>query len=218
MYFCYCWNVRIMHNVTFRQQSNVIMAPTFRPVRRTEWCNYVQMEVKGDSLFLRNENPTKNIKFWVISQYMGIFQGLFLCNKVHWGSGKLCSARIWILCVLQLWDRIWKVCEGKLIHHVFFYSHSVWKWTFFRNKWLSLTMCQWRRQILTHTCLVESSILPIGWRVHFQFKVCPVFFFIFAYFFTEIHVSKQCKPWSDAAFCDIWSGSTLFALVPFMGR
>ena len=22
---------------------------------------------------------------------------------------------------------------------------------------------------------------------------------------------KQCRPWSDAKFCDIWSGSTLFA-------
>ena len=24
---------------------------------------------------------------------------------------------------------------------------------------------------------------------------------------------KQCRPWSDATFCDIWSGSTLFARV-----
>ena len=45
-----------MHNVTSRQQSNVIMAPTFRPVRRTKVRNYVQTEVKGDSRFLRNEN------------------------------------------------------------------------------------------------------------------------------------------------------------------
>ena len=26
--------------------------------------------------------------------------------------------------------------------------------------------------------------------------------------------SKQCKPWSDAAFCGVWSGSALFANVP----
>ena len=25
---------------------------------------------------------------------------------------------------------------------------------------------------------------------------------------------KQCSPWSDAAFCDVWSVSTLFAIVP----
>ena len=31
-------------------------------------------------------------------------------------------------------------------------------------------------------------------------------------FLEEIPVSKQCRPWSDAAFCGIWSGSTLFAL------
>ena len=29
---------------------------------------------------------------------------------------------------------------------------------------------------------------------------------------------KQCRPWSDAVFCGVWSGSTLFANVPFMGR
>ena len=23
--------------------------------------------------------------------------------------------------------------------------------------------------------------------------------------------AKQCRPWSDATFCSIWSGSTLFA-------
>ena len=34
------------------------------------------------------------------------------------------------------------------------------------------------------------------------------------YFFIQIH----CRPWSEAAFCDIWSGSILFAYVPFMRR
>ena len=28
---------------------------------------------------------------------------------------------------------------------------------------------------------------------------------------------KQCRPWSDVVFCGIWSGSTLFANVPFKG-
>ena len=28
---------------------------------------------------------------------------------------------------------------------------------------------------------------------------------------------KQCRPWSDAAFCGVWSGSTLFANVHFRG-
>ena len=30
--------------------------------------------------------------------------------------------------------------------------------------------------------------------------------------------ANQCRPWSDATFCGVWSGSTLFAIVPFMGR
>ena len=43
-------------------------------------------------------------------------------------------------------------------------------------------------------------------------------FFILFIFFIEIPVSKQCRPWSDAAFCGIWSGSALFAYVPKMRR
>ena len=30
-------------------------------------------------------------------------------------------------------------------------------------------------------------------------------------------VRKQWRPWSDTLFCDIWSGSALFANYPFMG-
>ena len=32
----------------------------------------------------------------------------------------------------------------------------------------------------------------------------------------KITVSKQCTPWSEAAICDTWSGTALFAQVPFM--
>ena len=35
--------------------------------------------------------------------------------------------------------------------------------------------------------------------------------FIFILFLIEILASKQCRPWSDAVFCGIWSGSALFA-------
>ena len=33
----------------------------------------------------------------------------------------------------------------------------------------------------------------------------------------SIAVSKQWRPWSDTALCDVWSGSALFAYVPFLG-
>ena len=32
------------------------------------------------------------------------------------------------------------------------------------------------------------------------------------YYIYSDSLSKQCRPWSDAAFCGIWSGSTLFAI------
>ena len=43
--------------------------------------------------------------------------------------------------------------------------------------------------------------------VHFQFQGCLVYLFIFILFLIEIHAIKQWRPWSDAAFCSVWSGS-----------
>ena len=69
---------------------------------------------------------------------------------------------------------------------------------------------------LTHISPVDLSILNLanGW-VHW----CLVYFFIFIIFLIQIPVSKQCRPWSDAVFCGVWSaafcciwtGSALFA-------
>ena len=36
---------------------------------------------------------------------------------------------------------------------------------------------------------------------------------MYVLFLIEIHVSKQWRPWSDAAFWGVWSGSALFAYV-----
>ena len=42
--------------------------------------------------------------------------------------------------------------------------------------------------------------------------------FIISSFFRNSRIScKQCRPWSDSAICGVWSGSTLFASVPFIG-
>ena len=48
--------------------------------------------------------------------------------------------------------------------------------------------------------------LLIG-RGHFSFLGCLVYFFILFLLLIEIPVCKQCRPWADAAFCGIWSGS-----------
>ena len=54
-------------------------------------------------------------------------------------------------------------------------------------------------------------------RIHFQFEGCLVYFFIFILFQIDIPVGKQWRPWSDAVFCSIWSGSELFFLCPKNG-
>ena len=47
-----------------------------------------------------------------------------------------------------------------------------------------------------------------------NFKVSGVLFLFFIISRIDIPVSKQWRPWSDAAFCGGWSGSALFAYVP----
>ena len=37
------------------------------------------------------------------------------------------------------------------------------------------------------------------------------------YLLNSFTSSKQCRPWSDTAFCSIWSGSALLANCPFAG-
>ena len=87
------------------------------------------MEVKGDGCFLLNEKPNKKVKFCAISQHMGIFQGLCLHKEALWGSGKwiMITAESCACCNCQTDFGRWVML---LIHHVFFYSHSVWKWYF----------------------------------------------------------------------------------------
>ena len=42
-------------------------------------------------------------------------------------------------------------------------------------------------------------------------------FVAFILFSMENPVSQQCRPWSDATWCGIWSGPALFAYDLFMG-
>ena len=47
-----------------------------------------------------------------------------------------------------------------------------------------------------------------------NFRVSGVRFLFFIISRIDIPVSKQWRPWSDAAFCGSWSGTALFAYVP----
>ena len=70
----------------------------------------------------------------------------------------------------------------------------------------SLTHCRLNR--LSHTIYWKSPISILG---TYGYEI---------YIFLEkngLTISKQWRPWSDAAFCSIWSGSALFASYPFKG-
>ena len=43
-----------------------------------------------------------------------------------------------------------------------------------------------------------------------KIRGCLVHFSTLILFFIEFPVSKQCRPWSVAAFCGVWSESALF--------
>ena len=58
---------------------------------------------------------------------------------------------------------------------------------------------------------------PYQWPSPFQILGVSSVLFHFL-FQIEIPVSKQWRPWSDAALCGVWSGSALFAYVPKMRR
>ena len=64
---------------------------------------------------------------------------------------------------------------------------------------------------------INLSIL-INWTSPFPILGFLVYFFFFILFRIDIFVSKQWRPWSDAVFCGVWSGSALFAYVPKMGH
>ena len=53
-----------------------------------------------------------------------------------------------------------------------------------------------------------------AWSIHFKFKGCQVVIDSFIQIFKVHSVTKQCRAWSDATECGIWSGFALFANVP----
>ena len=53
--------------------------------------------------------------------------------------------------------------------------------------------------------------------VHFQQQECPVSVYCYHYLWNFCISCKQCRSWLDTTFCSVWSGSSLFASVSFMG-
>ena len=76
-----------------------------------------------------------------------------------------------------------------------------------------LKMCMWfgfnpAVNFCHLSTLLTSSFFKFS-QVRHQLHRSLIYIFIFILFLIEISVCKQCRPWSDAAVCSIWSGSTL---------
>ena len=69
---------------------------------------------------------------------------------------------------------------------------------------------------LTH-CILNRLSHTIYWKSPVSILGTPGYEI---YIFLEKNgkaIFKQWRPWSDAAFCSVWSGSALFAIYPFTG-
>ena len=69
-----------------------------------------------------------------------------------------------------------------------------------------LTHCRLNR--FSHNIYWKSPISILGT------SGCEIYIFLGK---NDLTVCKQWRPWSDAAFCGVWSGSALFANYPFTG-
>ena len=81
-------------------------------------------------------------------------------------------------------------------------------WPLGSRLWCPLWVCHFPIGILGQVWYLIVSIPDLCTITYF----CWVVFFIFI--LIEHHVNKQWIPWSDVAFCGVWSGFTLFAYVP----
>ena len=68
---------------------------------------------------------------------------------------------------------------------------------------------------LTHLCQMDSSTLTLWTYMYIGVVwLVSIITMFWRSFWTWY---KQCRSWSDATFCGVWSGSTLFVNVHFMG-
>ena len=83
-------------------------------------------------------------------------------------------------------------------------------------EWLYVCDCLHVNTSLTLLCLVDSPILLYRIILFPKFGMSSILISIFRIFLTEILLSKQRRPWWDAASCSILSGCTLFAKAFFL--
>ena len=69
---------------------------------------------------------------------------------------------------------------------------------------------------------VNNHFYPKYWDIWTAYNTCqklwqsPFYYYLMCLKYCWMGC-KQCRPWSDATFCGIWSGSTLFAQSQYLG-
>ena len=126
-----------------------------------------------------------------------VFDGNHLdLYRLYRQSFELCQIILWVknegsVKITRIPKQIWTFCVCTCSKDLFFSCYNSFVYRIYPKYWDKLTPY--------HTC-------PKHWISSFHYTV-------------TVAVSKnwwmsgkQCRPWSDAAFCAVWSGSTLFAL------
>ena len=95
----------------------------------------------------------------------------------------------------------------------FWTERKVISYFFCRNKHLFVCIGQhFLAFYILHWGINQSNIGTPYLLTILVFKICnsPFYYLLMCLKYCCMH-GKLCRPWSDAAFCSIWSGSTLFA-------
>ena len=133
---------------------------------------------------------------------------LVTCLTFQFGMDKNVTERIKSLRVLMVTASLLYVTCMRNITAIFHHSNRP---------------CDFLIIISGHSLVGDLALLTI-WSWHFLLlsAIGPVYFcfkvvgwyFHFIQILIEHSISKLLRPWSDAAFCGVWSGSALFAYVP----
>ena len=96
------------------------------------------------------------------------------------------------------------VCQGKLHSQLYTRGESRFSWKHVMGK------------VLTHCRLNELSHM-LYWKILISILGMSGYVILIFWEKNDWTICKQWRPWSEAAFCGIWSGSPLFANYPFRG-
>ena len=124
------------------------------------------------------------------------------------GTHKKCHAELHLL-------GIHNICFGGEVRKILFGYSVIWRYGDIRNTLFSLNI---ETPYLLTILVIKYCIYHMYWDSLSTYHTCPKiwnspFYYLLMCLKYCCMYGKQCRPWSDAAWCGVWSESVLFAKV-----